>query len=329
MPLVDHSNSIADILALIAERQSFVVTSHARPDGDAIGSALGMMHLLEALGKHVDVCFSDPVPVVFQHLPGADRILHTIPSIPADIAIILECDSISRTGFDRIDAHFVLNIDHHLSGKNFADYNWINPHACAVGAMVYEIAVASGVIITPAMATCLYAALITDTGGFTYASTKASTFAFAEHLLRSGADAAGVSEAVYFSNSPGKMRLLGLALNRMQIAGHIAWSFVSLADMEAAGADVEDCEGVANYLVAMSGIQASCFLRELPGGEQFRLSLRSKGRVDVAAVATTFSGGGHRNASGGTIDGPLESAKNRLLAGLQAACEAHSPVATG
>ena len=327
MPFTDHSGSIAEILALVADRQTFVVTSHERPDGDAIGSALGLMHLLDALGKHVDICFSDPVPLVFQELPGADRITSTLPATPPDAAIILECDSVHRTGFDSIPCGLLLNIDHHLSGKNFGGYNWINPHACAVGAMVYDLVIASGMPVTAAMATCLYTAVITDTGGFTYPSTRAATFALAEHLLSSGANAAGVSEAVYFSNSPGKMRLLGIALGKMVIDGPVAWSFVSLEDMAEAGADVEDCEGVANYLVAISGVRASCFLRELPSGD-FRLSLRSKGRVDVAAVAGQFAGGGHRNASGGTIDGPLDSAKDRLLTQLYAAVEAQTPVAT-
>jgi len=326
MPFTDHSSSIADILGLLAERQTFVITSHARPDGDAIGSALGLMHLLDAMGKHVDICFSDPVPIVFQELPGAERISATLPATPPDAAIVLECDSIRRTGFDSIPCDLLINIDHHLSGKKFGDYNWINPHACAVGAMVYEIVTAAGQPITPAMATCLYTAVITDTGSFTYPSTKAATFALAEHLLRSGANAAAVSESVYFSNSPGKMRLLGVALNKMQIDGPVAWSFVSLDDMMEAGADVEDCEGVANYLVAISGVCASCFLRELPSGE-FRLSLRSKGRVDVAAVASNFAGGGHRNASGGTIDGPLDAAADHILTHLHAACEAQNAIA--
>src|SRR5580700_6877548 len=111
--------SIAALLTLIRERQSFLITSHARPDGDAIGSTVGLMHLLDAMGKDVQVGFSDPIPLIYGYLPGVKRITHTLPAMPPDAAILLECDSIARTGFDRIDACFTINIDHHKSGRRF------------------------------------------------------------------------------------------------------------------------------------------------------------------------------------------------------------------
>jgi phosphoesterase RecJ-like protein len=318
---VPHVEAITSLLGLLRERRTFLITSHARPDGDAIGSSLGLMHLLDSMGKDVTVAFSDPIPHIFEHIPGIERIVHHLPATPPDAAILLECDSVARTGFAAIDAHFTINIDHHLSGRAFGDFNWIDPEACAVGAMVYDLAILSGMPITPAMATCLYTAVLTDTGGFTYSSTTASTFGLAQHLLESGADATGVSQAVYFSNAPSKLRLLGAALNHMHIDGPIAWAWVTQADMATAGAVVEDCEGVVNYLIGMSGICAAVFLRELPTGE-FRISLRSKNSVDVAAVAAQFAGGGHRNASGGNVDGPIEAAVSRIVSALHAACEA-------
>src|SRR5471032_3030988 len=145
--------SITALLSLLRERQSFLITSHTRPDGDAIGSAVGLMHLLEAVGKDVQVVFADPIPLIYGYLPGVMRITHTLPATPPDAAILLECDSIERAGFDHIPAHLTINIDHHKSGRHFAGFNWIDQEASAVGAMVYDLAVASGVGISAAMAT--------------------------------------------------------------------------------------------------------------------------------------------------------------------------------
>jgi phosphoesterase RecJ-like protein len=316
-----RADAISRVLRVLREHESFLVTSHARPDGDAIGSALGMLHLLEGMGKRVTVAFADPIPSMYQCLPGVERI---VPDLPADtlpdVAILLECDSIQRTGFSQIDAGMIVNIDHHLSGRSFADVNWIDPEACAVGAMVYDLTVASGMEITPAIASCLYVAVLTDTGSFTYASTGAATFGLAEHLLECGADASSISQSIYFSNRESKVRVLGAALNNLEVQGEIAWSAVSRDEMDRAGALAEDCEGIVNYLIGIAGVRAAVFLRELPAGGCFRLNLRSKGAVDVAEVAERFGGGGHRNASGCTLDGPLSQVTERITGELRDAC---------
>ena len=324
---MQNTTYIDDLLSLLREQESFVVTSHARPDGDAIGSALGLMHLLDGMGKRVCVAFADPIPVIYRSLPGVDRIQAALPTaassmLAPDVAILLECDGFERTGFGRIafdhmGAGLTVNIDHHLSGKTFASFNWIDPEACAVGAMIYDLAVASGAKITADMATCLYTAVLTDTGSFTYPSTVAATFALAEHLVESGADANKIAQAVYFSNPPSKIRLLGAALGNMQIEGTVAWSWITQEEMSRVDAAVEDCEGIVNYLIGMAGVEAAVFLRELPSRTEFRLSLRSKGEVDVAKVAERFGGGGHRSASGCTLDGPLNEAVTRIVAELQ------------
>jgi phosphoesterase RecJ-like protein len=329
---------IRDLLSLLRERNTFFITSHARPDGDAIGSSLGLMHLLEAMGKQVIVAFSEPIPAIYNVLPGIHRVSTTLPSTAPDAAILLECDSIERTSFspeafDLMGARLLLNIDHHKSGRAFADFNWIDPSACAVGAMIYDLAMSSGYPITPHLANCLYTAVLTDTGGFTYASTNAAALRLAGHLIECGADANRIAQAVYFSNTPGKIRLLGTALRNLTIepanpaapisatSGLIAWSFVTLAEMELAGATVEDCEGVVNHLIGIAGVDAAVFLREMASPSAtsvsgFRLSLRSKGTLDVALVAERFGGGGHRNASGCTLDGPLDRAIRNIVSHL-------------
>jgi phosphoesterase RecJ-like protein len=321
-----NRNSIAALLEMIRERETFLVTSHARPDGDALGSALGLMHLLEGMGKTVTVSFDDPIPGIYTWMPGADRIQRTLACAP-DMAIVLECDRVPRTGyteeaFAEMNAGMTVNIDHHLSGRPFADVNWIDASACAVGVMIYDLAVASGSEITPEMATCLYTAVLTDTGGFTYPGTVAATFALAEHLVASGADGSAIARKVYFSNTVGKIRALGEALSTMQIDRGMAWAWITEKQMERAGAVVEDCEGIVNYLIGIAEVEVAVFLRELAveglGIGQYRLSLRSKGKVDVAEVASRFGGGGHRDASGCTLDGPLESAIERITAEMAA-----------
>jgi len=319
---MSQSDSITALLALIRERQSFLITSHSRPDGDAIGSAVGLMHLLHAMGKDVQVVFADPIPLIYSYLPGIERVTHSLPATPPDAAILLECDSIARTGFERIDAALTINIDHHKSGRRFAGFNWIEPEASAVGAMIYDLAIASGVKICAALATCLYTAVLTDTGSFTYSATTAKTFALAEHLVSSGANAHQIAQAIYFSNPPSKIRVLGLALNNMVLDGEVAHAWITQAEMDRAGAVPEDCEGIVNYLIGIAGIETAAFLRELTaanGELEYRTSLRSKGSVDVSVVAERFGGGGHRNASGCTLPGPLDAAQARVVAELHAA----------
>jgi phosphoesterase RecJ-like protein len=320
---MNHQASITALLDLIRERNSFVITSHVRPDGDAIGSSLGLMHLLEAMGKQATVVFTDPIPPNFHFLSGVERISTRFPA--ADAVIFLECDSVERSSIDRAEFDAALplltiNIDHHRSGREFADFNWIDPQAAAVGAMVYDLVLASGVRITLPMADCLYAAILTDTGSFNYPSTSASTFAMAERLIQSGTSANRIAHAIYFCNPVSKVRLLGIALANLQIDDAVCWSCVTLAEMERAGASVEDCEGVVNHLIGIAGIEAAVFLRELPGQAQFRLSIRSRGSLDVAKIAEHFGGGGHKSASGCTIDGPLAEVTDRIIGQLRAVC---------
>ncbi|SEF97878.1 phosphoesterase RecJ domain-containing protein [Bryocella elongata] len=323
-----NESAIAELQRIIARHQSFFITSHARPDGDAIGTSLAVMHLLDALGKHSVVAFADAIPNTYLTLPGVERIVHALPSAAPEVAVILECDSVERTGFDprsfaAMRPGMVVNIDHHQSGRDYADFNWIDMKACAVAAMIYDLTLAMGIPITCAMATCLYTAVLTDTAAFTHAGTMASTFSLAEHLIQCGADPNGIAQQVYHSNSVGKIRLLGSALSNMQIDGEVAWTLVTEDEMRQAGAQVEDCEGVVNYLIGIAGVRAAAFLREvaLPDNDRhYRLSLRSKGEIDVARVAEELGGGGHRNASGCTLEGPADRATARIVAALQAAC---------
>lgn len=306
--------SLQDVLRSIREHDKFVLTSHARPDGDAVGSLLGCLHLLRALGKRADAVLSDGVPILYRPLPGADQVIHAeYVNGQYEAAIILECDSVQRTGVEGLEQRFLINIDHHHSAKPFAHVNWIDPSACATAELIYRLVKQSGAAMTPEIATCLYAAVLTDTGSFGYTGVNEQTFELAADLVRAGANPGRIAQNIYFSNPTSKMRLLGAALSHLHREGPLAWMYVTREDIDRAGAIDEDTEGLVNYALGIVGVEVAVFFRELVDG-RFRVSLRSKGKLDVAAIAETFGGGGHVCASGFSMEGPLSVASERVLA---------------
>jgi phosphoesterase RecJ-like protein len=306
-----------EVLNQIGRRQKFILTSHARPDGDAVGSALACAQILRSMGKQATVVLSDGVPGIYGPLPFAESVLHKAEQAPdAEAAIILECDSVARTRLTGLEQHYLINIDHHATARPFADVNWIDPAACATAEMIFRLAREAGVRISPEVATCLYTAVLTDTGSFCFHGTTERTFALAQELVRCGADPVRIAHNVYFSTHISKMRLLGAALGTLHRDRTLAWMHVDRATMERCEANDEDCEGLVNYALAIQGIEVALFFREQPDG-RFRVSLRSKGLVNVAAVAEAFGGGGHECASGCAVEGPLSVAAERLAAQLR------------
>lgn len=307
------------VLTEIRQRERFVLTSHARPDGDAVGSTLACYEILRQMGKHAEVVLHDGVPRVYQSLPFADRVTQSA-NVNGDYqaAILLECDSIHRTRLEGLDQQFLINIDHHRSGRNFANVNWIDPRAVATAELVYKLAKAAGVKITPEIATCLYTAVLTDTGAFMFEGTSEHTFELARELVLAGADPVVCAQHIYFGHSTAKMRLLGAALSALQREGPLAWIWVTQEQMERVGAKEEDCEGLVNYSLSIGDVEVAVFFRELPDS-RFRVSLRSKGKIDVAAIAEQFGGGGHTCASGCSVDGPLHAAVESVLSRIRKA----------
>lgn len=303
-----------EVLRHIHDRNSFLLTSHARPDGDAVGSVLACREVLRMIGKRADAVLHDGVPRIYEQLPFASEVVKTDRIAETyDAAIVLECDSVQRTRLQGLESQFLISIDHHMSGKPFAHVNWIDPSAVATAEMVYRLARAASVKITPEIATCLYIAVLTDTGSFMFEGTNAHTFELARELTLAGADPARCARSVYFAHSTAKMRLLGAALSNLHREGNLAWIWATAQQMAHAGAGEEDCEGLVNYALSIQDVEIAVFFRELPDG-RWRASLRSKGEVDVASVAEHFGGGGHQCASGCSIDGPLTIAVARLLA---------------
>ena len=308
---------IEQVLGHIREGKRFVVTSHNRPDGDAVGSSLAMAQTLRAMGKTADIILGDAVPVIYKPLPHSEAIVHSNEvNGHYDAAVILECDSLMRTRLRGLEKQFLINIDHHASSKPFAHVNWIDPNACAVAELVFRLAQAAGVKITPDIATCLYAAVLTDTGSFCYSPTNAHTFELARVLVQHGADPAKIAQSIYFSSPTSKMRLLGAALSGLHREGAMAWMAVTREDMTRCEALDEDCEGLVNYALGIAGVEVAAFFRET-GPDRVRVSIRSKGAVNVAEIAEKFGGGGHECASGFSIAGPLGAAEQVVLSELR------------
>ena len=232
--------------------------------------------------------------------------------------------TLQRANLEGLAGLFSVSIDHHETFTESAAVNYVVPTAAATAELIYRFAQAAGVRITADIATCLYTAVLTDTGSFCYSCTNAETFAFAREMVLAGADPASPSRSRSTSPIlPPRCTCLAAHSPTSQCQGAISWMHVSEADMLASGATEQDCEGLVNWALSIHGVEATAFFREI-AGSRYRVSLRSKGRIDVSRIAQTFGGGGHACASGHDITGPLEAAANRVLAALRHALELSS-----
>ena len=314
---------LSQVVELIESKNRFGITSHVRPDGDSLGSSLGLYWLLESLHKDVEVIMRDPVPQPYCQLPGAHEVRVT-PAIDRqyDAVFVMECSDIDRPGLLHLDKQFVVNIDHHSTTELFGTINWIDSTASAVGEMIYNLCKATGVRVTKEMADCVYTALLTDTGSFRYSNTTERTFKIASELVRTGVKPAKAAEAIFGSYRWSKIELLSavLATARRDDSGHVAWMHLPLEMQQRASATDEDADGLVNYPLSVAEIEAVALLKECAPGV-YRTSLRSKGDVNVAKIAEQFGGGGHRNAAGCTLQGDLKDVEMEVVGLLRDAVE--------
>jgi bifunctional oligoribonuclease and PAP phosphatase NrnA len=308
-----------DLLRKIRQGNRFLLTSHVNPDGDAIGSELGLARLLRRLGKGAAVWNLDPIPAIYRPLPGSDRV-HSGAEPPAgfpekfDSIVVLECPSLDRTG---IEEHLspgsalpVINIDHHLGNQHYGAVNWVDSAAPAVGEMVFRLAQALKVALEPEIASCLYLTLVTDTGGFRYSNATPAAFEAAAALVREGAHPEQVAQWLYESQPVAVVRLLGEMLQTLALhhGGRIATVRLDPEMFARAGAAAGDSEGLIDHPRSIAGVDAVALIRRREDGSH-KVSLRSRGEVDVEKIARHHGGGGHRNAAGYALEGEGSTAE--------------------
>jgi phosphoesterase RecJ-like protein len=304
----------ADLIAAVQAGRRFVVASHQRPDGDAIGSAMAMALALRAMGKAATVVFDAAPPVFLQPFPGVDGIhLTTSVSEAYDAALIMECSELARTGVAGLDRSPVVNIDHHPGNTGYGAINWIDESAAACGEMVCTLVDALGVPLTRDIATHLYLAVLTDTGSFHFSHLTPWTYEVARRAVEAGADPQWIARTHYDSNSLARVRIFGAVLNDMVIQneGKVALLAITRKAMSDLGGTSDDLEGLINFPLTVKEIQAVAFFKEA-GDHDWRVSLRSKGEVNVGAIAKHFGGGGHQNAAGCSTTGDLAAVQKRF-----------------
>ena len=307
------------IVAALQAAPSVAVLAHVRPEADAIGATLGAGLALREAGKVMGAYNADPLPPGLACLPGAADLLHEVPIGPRYACyLVLDTSDLARTGglLDGRSADaVVLNVDHHAGNTRFGDVNWVEPEASSAGEMVYRLLTRGGFPIGKAVATNLYAAILTDTGSFQHGNTSPEALRAAADLVARGAAVEELSAGMYGNHDPREWHLLSQALASLSLTadGRLAWIEVTSAALQRAGLGMEATEGFIDYVRSVAGVQIALMFREVSASE-VRVSLRSRGSVDVARLAERFGGGGHRNAAGCTLRQPLEAARAQILA---------------
>jgi bifunctional oligoribonuclease and PAP phosphatase NrnA len=310
------ATSIERVASEIRGRDRFILTAHEGPDGDALGSLLGMHHLLGQLGKDSVMFLASkefPLPIEYRFLP-LEEVFHEAPADMADrAAIFLDCGNIDRMPVDFLaaDGVFTINIDHHHDNTRFGDVNLVEVDASSTAEIVYELAVLLGVEITREMASALYVGLVTDTGKFMYENTNARTHRIAADLIETGVQVDETYRRLYEHVPIEKLRLLSRALEGIQYHcdNRLVLAYIAVADYEASGAGEEMTEGIIDHLRSVEGARVAALIRDLGdrGRAARKVSLRSSdGEVDVSAIARERGGGGHKRAAGFSTDLELE-----------------------
>ena len=313
---------LSAICRVLREKDRFLIACHENPEGDAIGSELALALALRKMGKTATVLNADPVPANLLFLPGADTVVFTEDGSKYDVAVVLDCGSPERTG--RVGRELrkcplLVNIDHHRTNGDLGELALVDPDAAATGLLIHRVLSAMGYEIDLDVATNIYVAVLTDTGSFHYGSSSPEAFEVAGEMVRRGVDPWAVAEQVCETQSAHRLRLLGRVLDSLEVSadGRVACITTMREDLREFASGKDALEGFINYPRSIVGVEVAVSFREEEGGV-FRVSFRSKGRVDVSAVAARFGGGGHRNAAGCTVPGTLADVKKRVLEALAA-----------
>jgi len=308
----------------IRSHDGFLVSSHVNPEGDAIGSILALGLVLKNLGKRVEIFNQDPTPEVLSFLPGAGEIIHRAPeNVLFDVALALDCGDKARLGeeFGKVKKiGKTINIDHHVSNRYFGDINLVDPTASSASEILFDLLRYIPVKLDCAVAENIYTGILTDTGSFHYSNTSPKTFSVAKSCLVAGVDPWKVAEKVYESQPLARLRLLPLVLATLEIedGGRLPYVVVTQKMLEQSGASAALTEDFVNFPRSVKGSEVALLFREISPGK-YRVSLRSRGSVDVARIAGEFQGGGHPQAAGCTVEGHLSEVKGKVLERVKAA----------
>lgn len=313
-----------EAVPLIRSAQRAYVASHLSPDGDAVGSVLGLGHALRELGLSATVALPEPAPTGFDFLPGVEGLVQEPPSGEEDLLIVLDCTDPSRLGdlcrpalFTRLP---VINIDHHATNDLFGTVNLVDARATSTAELVAGLVEALEVPFSPSIATCLLFGLVADTQGFRTPNTTPASLGCASRLLAAGADLQTINRRLFLSAPIAALCLEGEILARAQLDGGIVWSVVDPALIAQCGARQEDAGGVVNRLAAAREARVSVLFKEWAPDET-EVSIRSKPGVDISAAALRLGGGGHPQAAGATLRGPRQAVRARVLEELKRTLE--------
>ena len=305
---------IPEVVRELHASDRFLVTVHVNPDGDALGALLGMVRLLDGLGKHAVPVMPEPVPPRYRFLAGADRVM-TVPEAekagPFDAMIVLDVGDYDRIGdVQQLFRHGMrlVNIDHHISNKCFGEACWIDTGASASCEMLVELFREAKVAIEPDVAELLYTGIMTDTGRFRFSNTTAKVFAVCANLVSRGADPEKITERIYYRAQYDTLRTMGRMLERIELFEEGSLAFSHLAESEAGS----DTEGFIDKLMSIETVQVAALIRPV-GDREWKFSLRSKCDVNVSDLAAPFNGGGHAKAAGGKVTGSLDEAKQQVV----------------
>jgi len=319
-------NRIRELAGWLEARDDIAIVSHVNPDGDAVGSSLGVMFALEQLGKRCFVSLAEPAPETYRYLPRFDSIVlpEDAPFAPRYV-LVVDCAGRDRVGsaVSLIDgAEGFASLDHHRTSEPYGEVSVLDISAAATAELIMRLIDALGVELTPGIALCLYTGIIYDTGNFAHSNTTAQTLRYAARCADFGLDVASLNYRLFRERSASRTRLLGNALSGIEYlhAGRVALIRVTAAMKRACGATSEDTEKIVNYGVETVGVEVSLLAEEIEGGTQ--LALRSRAYVDVSAVAAALHGGGHARASGATVKRPMEAVIRDALALIGRALEA-------
>lgn len=324
-PSVEHTSPRPSpaVLDPFGGRGHALMLGHVHPDADVLGTLLALGLALETRGWRVTYGGPHLPPALLGFLPGVDRYRQLAGlDEPFDVAVLTDCPNPQRTegliDQARRAAKIVVNIDHHPDNRRYGDVNWVDTSAAATGEMVYELLTALGAPLTPAIATNLFTAIHTDTGSFRYSNVTTRTFTIAAALVAAGARPELVSESLYEKRAPDALRWLGEALTRVEISpdGRLGWLALPAGLVPER---IVESEELVNYPRSVASVRVACLLRERDG--QVKVSFRGKGDVDVQRIAAQFGGGGHVNAAGCTVPGPLTEATRVVLAAARRAVD--------